>query len=433
MAVTQYIGARYVPLFYTNPDDGSNNWHSGVAYDPLTIVTDINQSYTSKIPVPATIGRPSENPTYWIMTGAYNAQVEQLITDVADITEAVDDLNDKNIEVPANRTFILIGDSFGVGVDGDNNSQIVSGGGWIQRCAGFIQAGGGTALYNTRGSGQMQGVTGFASSLPFLSILQAIKEDHVTDADAVTDIIVLGGTNDVSVAAAVPAAIATFLTYCRTNFPNAVVKIGAIGTNLNNLISTIEPVYKTCLQYGVEYISDLAALFFNLDLIGADGVHLKAAGYQTYAPYVMEAILTGHTDYKFSFQCAMTEAPACTMRADNPTIAFEYTPHSIALWMESSTSAPIFLPTTQPSAANTLSLAILARYPQFPGMYKKMYDAQVVKVKSDSSFVDNDGYIWFNPTVPDIRYTYAGSSVTGATGVIISYIPFKREQNIIMF
>ncbi len=84
MAVTQYIGARYVPMFYTNPDDGTNNWHSGVVYDPLTIVTDINQSYTSKIPVPATVGRPSENPTYWILTGAYNAQVEQYRQEVLD-------------------------------------------------------------------------------------------------------------------------------------------------------------------------------------------------------------------------------------------------------------------------------------------------------------------------------------------------------------
>ena len=77
MAVAQYIGARYVPLFFTNPDDNSNNWKSGVAYDPLTIVTDLAQSYTSKYPVPASVGRPSENPDYWILTGAYNAQLEQ--------------------------------------------------------------------------------------------------------------------------------------------------------------------------------------------------------------------------------------------------------------------------------------------------------------------------------------------------------------------
>lgn len=85
MATAQYIGARYVPLFFTNPDDSSNNWKSGIAYDPLTIVSDLNQSYTSKIPVPATVGRPSENPTYWVLTGAYSAQVEQYRQEVAEL------------------------------------------------------------------------------------------------------------------------------------------------------------------------------------------------------------------------------------------------------------------------------------------------------------------------------------------------------------
>lgn len=90
MATTQYIGARYVPLFFTNPDDNSNNWKSGVAYDPLTVVTDLNQSYTSKIPVPASVGRPSENPAYWILTGAYNNQVEQYRQEVENYKDLIE-------------------------------------------------------------------------------------------------------------------------------------------------------------------------------------------------------------------------------------------------------------------------------------------------------------------------------------------------------
>lgn len=93
MATTQYIGARYVPLFFTNPDDNSNNWKSGIVYDPLTVVTDLNQSYTSKIPVPASVGRPSENPTYWILTGAYSAQIEQYRQEVEDLDGNVTELS----------------------------------------------------------------------------------------------------------------------------------------------------------------------------------------------------------------------------------------------------------------------------------------------------------------------------------------------------
>lgn len=89
MSVRQYVGARYVPLFYVNPDDNSNNWKSGIIYEPLTIVTDANQSYTSKREVPASVGRPSENLDYWILTGAYNAQVDQYRREVADLAEDV--------------------------------------------------------------------------------------------------------------------------------------------------------------------------------------------------------------------------------------------------------------------------------------------------------------------------------------------------------
>lgn len=66
----QYIGARYVPLVF-------GDWVSGRAYEPLTIVTYNNSSYTSKKDVPTNIGNPFENPEYWALTGNYNAQVTQ--------------------------------------------------------------------------------------------------------------------------------------------------------------------------------------------------------------------------------------------------------------------------------------------------------------------------------------------------------------------
>ena len=70
--VRQYVGARYVPKF-ADP----TAWTSGTSYEAMTIVTYNNSSYTSKIPVPATVGNPADNPDYWALTGNYNAQVEQ--------------------------------------------------------------------------------------------------------------------------------------------------------------------------------------------------------------------------------------------------------------------------------------------------------------------------------------------------------------------
>lgn len=91
MATLQYIGARYVPTFYLN-SLGTPEWEAGVAYEPLTIVTYNNNSYTSRKPVPADVGNPSANSEYWAQTGVYNAQIGQLQSDVAELQESVDDL-----------------------------------------------------------------------------------------------------------------------------------------------------------------------------------------------------------------------------------------------------------------------------------------------------------------------------------------------------
>lgn len=70
--VKQYVGARYVPKF-ASPIE----WAADTSYEALTIVTFNNASYTSKVPVPPTVGNPANNPLYWALTGNYNAQVEQ--------------------------------------------------------------------------------------------------------------------------------------------------------------------------------------------------------------------------------------------------------------------------------------------------------------------------------------------------------------------
>ena len=75
MAVTQYIGARYVPLF-AEP----LQWDSSKTYEPLTIVYDGGNSYTSRQFVPA--GKLLTDEDYWALTGNYNAQIEQYRAEV---------------------------------------------------------------------------------------------------------------------------------------------------------------------------------------------------------------------------------------------------------------------------------------------------------------------------------------------------------------
>lgn len=72
MAIRNYVGARYVPKF-ADPIE----WQANTSYEAMVIVTYNNSSYTSKIPVPASVGNPAENSSHWVLTGNYNAQVEE--------------------------------------------------------------------------------------------------------------------------------------------------------------------------------------------------------------------------------------------------------------------------------------------------------------------------------------------------------------------
>lgn len=87
--VTQYIGARYVPLFADPLDWSANN-----EYEPLTIVTNQGNSYTSRQFVPK--GVELTNEQFWVETGNYNAQIEQYRQEVQNIK------NSLNTKAPLN-------------------------------------------------------------------------------------------------------------------------------------------------------------------------------------------------------------------------------------------------------------------------------------------------------------------------------------------
>jgi hypothetical protein len=89
MSTRQYIGARYVPKFFENPN-GSAEWIKETSYEALTIVTYLGNSYTSKKPVP--INTDITNSEYWAPTGNYNEQLQNYIRKVDSVTNDVNTL-----------------------------------------------------------------------------------------------------------------------------------------------------------------------------------------------------------------------------------------------------------------------------------------------------------------------------------------------------
>lgn len=422
MAVTQYIGARYVPLFFTNPTDQSNDWLSGVAYDPLTIVTYLNQSYTSKIPVPATVGNPADNPTYWILTGGYSAQVEQYRQEVEAYAQAASgnaaDIN--TLYSLHDRQFILIGDSYGSGIDGNNNTQFVSGGGWANRAKAFIQAGGGTAYINTRSLG---GMVGFASTLPFMTLFDAIIEDHVADPDKITDIVVLGGTNDVSVIGNVAAAVTAFITHAKAVCQHANIRIGALGSNAYNMMRIIKPNYLNACKYGAGYLAGLEPLLMNPDYIGADGVHLTETGYAHYAEIITNAIVSGNVNYSDGFNIPITLSTGVS--GGTLTLYVTYSPAATEYDLIA-TGNPVNLPSVSTSGAASLEIGTLTKLCRFIQRDSNIGAFVAVKhISNSQTITDQSGFYLISSADNKLYASIPSALAPSASYDYIAFTPMR--------
>src|SRR5690625_944635 len=75
-----YVGHRYVPKIM-------DEWDINKSYEGLSVVTYQGGSYTSKKNVPK--GIDINNTEYWVLTGNYNAQIENYRREVADVKESV--------------------------------------------------------------------------------------------------------------------------------------------------------------------------------------------------------------------------------------------------------------------------------------------------------------------------------------------------------
>lgn len=123
MNVSTYVGARYVPKF---SDVNGGEWSNIYSYEPLTIVKNGLDYYTSKIPVPA--GVDISDTTYWAKTGDYNGAISSLDDRLSDIENIVNNENIINaIEIGADPTgavdcSTIINDALS---DSDNDNKVL--------------------------------------------------------------------------------------------------------------------------------------------------------------------------------------------------------------------------------------------------------------------------------------------------------------------
>lgn len=214
MSVRQYIGARYVTKVYENTlDPSSAEWQASVNYEPLTMVTYNNGSYLSKKQVPASVGNPASNPTYWAQTGFYNGQISYLQSEIDAI----------NAELNKEMKVACIGDSYGMKII--NN--------WCNFLKTYL------GLDSDHFINKCTGSSGFVGNTGVKTFLQQLQE--IADPETYTHVIIVGGFNDgydANGAAASVSDLQTAInacgTYIKNNFTNAKTYLG-FAANICNL------------------------------------------------------------------------------------------------------------------------------------------------------------------------------------------------------
>lgn len=248
MATRQYIGARYVPQFWNGPN--GTEWDDDHAYEALTIVTNLGNSYTSKKAVP--IGVQITNTEYWALTGAYNAQVEQYRQEVEEVSDEVDDLRqivERNVKL---RRIVCITDSYGT--HSENN--------WMAILKNRLGIDDGDFFSYAEGS------SGFShaglSGNTFLDLLEN-HSTQITDHDSIDAVIFGGGTNDFyyfTTVSALTEAIGQAISYCKSEYPNARIYIDFMGYVCNmsnvmhqNYIKTMNIYQNAAVNNGADFIN----------------------------------------------------------------------------------------------------------------------------------------------------------------------------------
>ena len=292
----QYIGARYVPIFYQNSlDPNSSEWEVNVTYEPLTWVSLPNgYMYISKKEVPANIGTPASNPDYWLEAGQYNAYIQSLQDQIDDMKDTnvsgslqnqIDTMQDGNVSgslqdqindnkrkinnhTISSRKFLFLGDSYYLG----STTISMSNQGWADYVIQYLGLDSNhyikADLDDICGVPNNIATPGFHASSgthrSFATILESVYNRIGSDeAQTVTDIVVCGGYNDMQQSDII-SGIGNYAVYAKSHFTNAKLWCGGIGNDGGNtrrnerirLFTQVDMQYQDgCALNGISYIT----------------------------------------------------------------------------------------------------------------------------------------------------------------------------------
>lgn len=318
MTVTQFKGLRGVPLI---PPPGEREWSKDKQYEALTVVLHEGNSYTSAQAVPVGIDITNEN--FWAETGNYNAQVEAYRQEVLQYANNSQQYFDKTAWL-SNHDMIILGDSFGGGLYPTSSGYANSAYGWVNYCMTH-KNNHVNNIYSNADSIQV-GNFGFTSSAPFVNEIIRIAS-ICENANAIKKIVVLAGTNEV-IDGNLYTALSKFVATAKSLYPNAIVYVGCIGSNIRDILVNVEPYYKAVVDYGGVYLNTLN-IMNNHALVSSDNVHLSADGYQHYAMEIANAVWRGVNTFNETFVTNNLVSNSKATIKTEAQIVYKSTPDSV--------------------------------------------------------------------------------------------------------
>lgn len=308
----QYIGARYVPIF-ADPIE----WNDQRTYEPLTIVTYMGASYTSKKNVP--VGIQPTNTEYWVITGNYNAQVEEYRQEVVEQQERVNENALKLTDV-----LVTIGDSYGVGFN-LGEPYMKSWTAYIKEYLGMTQG----VNYFTASMGSAGFVNVGDNGKRFIELLNdVISTMTASQKNSNVTVMVCGGHNDRKYNYdTIIEAINSFVQTARAAFNKCTVLIGMIGADFNSvstarteLISNSYTAYSDCGRAGAHYITNSEFILCRKSQFIGDLYHPNENGQRSLASYLASAYKCGSCDITAISTGAITFGEAQGFANDEYTV-----------------------------------------------------------------------------------------------------------------
>lgn len=317
----QYIGARYVPIWYQNSLDDSANWEVNVEYEPLTFVTTANNHlYLSKKTVPDNIGSPADNTEYWLDLGVFiSGQYELLQNQIDDMKDGdvpgslQDQINDTNDRIDDAESYALyLGNSYTQGGGSTSGTD-----GIYSKTASklFDHA----YMYQAPGAGFLA-YTGHSST--FETMLDQAIANTAIDKSKITDLVLVSAwgesnsyqVNGASYESLLRAALTSFMEKVRNNFTNPHLRVTVTGVEIRgqrviNGISIGTSYYyspfgvhnvlqRVLPEYGIEYLGWVGFnAFMRPDCVASDKYHPNDLGYEILSTEFMNAY-RGDFQYK---------------------------------------------------------------------------------------------------------------------------------------